>query len=74
MWTMRAVDHVDDAIGGGRHSLVMRDEHDRRAAVPAQPLEEGKYHVDRRAVEAPGRFVGQQHRRVVGQRNGRAYG
>jgi len=65
-----AVDHVDDAVGSGRHGLVVSDEHDRRGAVPAQPLEESKDHVDRCAVEAPGGFVGQQHCRVVGQCTG----
>jgi hypothetical protein len=61
---------VDDAVGSGRHGLVVSDEHDRRGAVPAQPLEESKDHVDRCAVEASGGFVGQQHYRVVDQCTG----
>jgi hypothetical protein len=68
-WDDNAVGETNDPVGGARHGLAVRCYDNRRACVGgvAQELE---HLVLRARVELAGRFVGQDQRRLVGERHG----
>ena len=59
------VEHSDDAIGACRHVGVVRHEQNRQAPGAAELLEEVEHAGAGLRVEAPGRLVGEQDRRIV---------
>ena len=64
-----AVPHAHDALRGVGDGLIVGDEQDRLAAG-VQPSEQLQDFLATFRVERAGRFVGQQQRRLVGQRSG----
>ena len=64
-----AVAHAHDAVGGGSHVVVVGHHHDRLTAI-VQPTEQPEYLGATLRVERPGRLVGQQQRRFVGEGTG----
>ncbi len=60
----------DPAAGAGHDAHVVGDEHERGAGLAAEPFEQGQDLVLHGGVERGGRLVGEEHVRLVGQREG----
>ena len=64
------IHHRDPVAGLGDHAHVVGDQHDRRAVLLAEPLEQGNDLRLDRDVERRGRLVGDDQLRLAGERQG----